>query len=268
MTITSKFPGTCTACHGRISAGTKIEWAKGEGARHMTCPAARTAAPKARKAAAPKAPTHSLPTDQAARLIAIDEIVARAGRTRATRDDGAAMVTDTRGFTRQDRQGPALGEIVQAKRKGHTDRDSWVVVDVSAPHYHSEDECEDMDCFCGHRGWQVSYSAIRVAATEQETAERAAAEAAKVATEEARRLVTSALSWSAAGVTAATDTGHRPASPDVTWTDCRTTYDVAVDVIVAHDPGGYDDYRTSTRTLARAGHDDVVAAIRLLAGVR
>ncbi len=37
MTIISKFPGICRACGGRIQPGTEIEWAKGEGARHVRC---------------------------------------------------------------------------------------------------------------------------------------------------------------------------------------------------------------------------------------
>lgn len=36
MTLISKFPGTCTACGCRFSAGAKIEWSKGVGARHET----------------------------------------------------------------------------------------------------------------------------------------------------------------------------------------------------------------------------------------
>lgn len=38
MTITAKFPGTCPACGGEITPGTKIEWSKGEKARHTDCP--------------------------------------------------------------------------------------------------------------------------------------------------------------------------------------------------------------------------------------
>lgn len=42
MTITAKFPGTCKKCNGNISAGTQIEWSKGNGAQHVTCPEKHT----------------------------------------------------------------------------------------------------------------------------------------------------------------------------------------------------------------------------------
>lgn len=38
MTITAKFPGTCKKCNNPISAGIQIEWSKGSGAQHVTCP--------------------------------------------------------------------------------------------------------------------------------------------------------------------------------------------------------------------------------------
>lgn len=38
MTITAKFPSTCTACAGRILKGQTIEWVKGQKtARHTSC---------------------------------------------------------------------------------------------------------------------------------------------------------------------------------------------------------------------------------------
>lgn len=44
MTITAKFPGTCPTCGSPIHAGEKVEWAKGEKARHTSCPTAQTPA--------------------------------------------------------------------------------------------------------------------------------------------------------------------------------------------------------------------------------
>ena len=41
-TITAKYASTCSACHGAIAVGTKIEWTKGQPARHVECPARRT----------------------------------------------------------------------------------------------------------------------------------------------------------------------------------------------------------------------------------
>ena len=49
MTITAKFSGKCSVCGGAISVGARVEWTKGEGARHTTCAGA-----KATSAAAPR----------------------------------------------------------------------------------------------------------------------------------------------------------------------------------------------------------------------
>lgn len=38
MTITAKFSGTCKKCGGHIATGSQIEWSKGSGAQHTTCP--------------------------------------------------------------------------------------------------------------------------------------------------------------------------------------------------------------------------------------
>lgn len=43
MTITAKFPGTCPTCGNHIHVGDKVEWAKGEKARHTDCGAAKSA---------------------------------------------------------------------------------------------------------------------------------------------------------------------------------------------------------------------------------
>jgi len=43
MTITARFPSTCSACHQPIALGAKIEWTKGSPARHTTCSAASSA---------------------------------------------------------------------------------------------------------------------------------------------------------------------------------------------------------------------------------
>lgn len=48
MTIVAKFPSRCACCGGSIQPGDKIEWSKGQPARHARCAAkpARAAAPK------------------------------------------------------------------------------------------------------------------------------------------------------------------------------------------------------------------------------
>jgi len=39
MIITSKYSSTCRTCGGRITPGERIHWARGQGARHLRCPA-------------------------------------------------------------------------------------------------------------------------------------------------------------------------------------------------------------------------------------
>ena len=51
MTITAKYAATCPACHLAIAAGSKIEWSKGNPAKHSAC-AASPVAPTARVAPA------------------------------------------------------------------------------------------------------------------------------------------------------------------------------------------------------------------------
>lgn len=43
--ITAKFPGKCSVCGGAIRKGEQVEWAKGEGARHTGCGAAKASSP-------------------------------------------------------------------------------------------------------------------------------------------------------------------------------------------------------------------------------
>lgn len=45
MTMRAKYPGTCRTCGQPIRVGDEIEWIKGEGARHVTCPTVQAAAP-------------------------------------------------------------------------------------------------------------------------------------------------------------------------------------------------------------------------------
>jgi hypothetical protein len=42
LTITAKFPGKCRSCGGRIAVGEQVEWEKGKGAAHNSCPATAT----------------------------------------------------------------------------------------------------------------------------------------------------------------------------------------------------------------------------------
>jgi hypothetical protein len=57
MTINAKFAGTCHTCKGRFTAGTPIIWAKGQPARHVSCPGPAAPAPVAVTGPAATQPT-------------------------------------------------------------------------------------------------------------------------------------------------------------------------------------------------------------------
>lgn len=44
MTISAKYPGTCSKCNGAITPGQKIEWTKGSRPTHTSCGAPTSAA--------------------------------------------------------------------------------------------------------------------------------------------------------------------------------------------------------------------------------
>jgi hypothetical protein len=46
-TITAKFSGKCTKCHGVVPSGTQCVWAAGAGVRHVKCPEVQTQQPNA-----------------------------------------------------------------------------------------------------------------------------------------------------------------------------------------------------------------------------
>jgi len=56
MTITAKFQGTCKKCGGKIAAGEQIEWSKGQGSQHITCPAVSASNGPAKAAPTPADP--------------------------------------------------------------------------------------------------------------------------------------------------------------------------------------------------------------------
>jgi hypothetical protein len=51
MTITAKYPGKCRRCGGAIAQGERIEWVKGGGSSHVSCPESPQPAPKAQRGA-------------------------------------------------------------------------------------------------------------------------------------------------------------------------------------------------------------------------
>jgi len=77
MTITAKYPGTCTKCGGSFQAGASINWEKGRGASHAVCSGRSTKAPT-RKAPTRKSSYPASPPEPGAHEI---------GGRRSGRDD-------------------------------------------------------------------------------------------------------------------------------------------------------------------------------------
>ncbi len=162
----------------------------------------------AAKSAPPKGET------EAERLARWDAIIARAGRVRATKDDGSGPVTASIGLSREDKGGVAVGDVIRTAARKGKGKESFVVVSVSAPYYHSEDDCEDQDCFCGHYGWRTCYDAVRVAPTAEETAADAQVAADKAAKEQAAADLAALVKDIAAEATARPEWATTPAA---TW---------------------------------------------------
>jgi hypothetical protein len=53
MTITAKYPATCTVCRTPVRPGDKIEWSKGSPVRHANCGGATTTTAPARRPSRP-----------------------------------------------------------------------------------------------------------------------------------------------------------------------------------------------------------------------
>lgn len=121
-------------------------------------------------------------------------------------------------------------------------------------------EWADDNGYCGRFG------AIVRLATPEECASTIAARRAKVDRLAIERGLAAALDWKAPGVITVHDTGSLPPSGEIVarWTaPDKTVYALTATSIVAHHPGYYDDYRSSTRTLART--EELAAVIRALA---
>ena len=97
MTITAKFPGKCSECGGRISAGAQIEWSKGEGARHTKC----AASSEPRAAPGPIA-LHGGSGNGCQGWTVGELILSGEQRRRAGGPDALVIVTASRRYVRED----------------------------------------------------------------------------------------------------------------------------------------------------------------------
>jgi hypothetical protein len=181
---------------------------------------------------------------QQTREAAIVAKMAATGKTRQElQAEADAAYTESRkglaDFTRQGKNSVTLGEKIKRTAKDGTVK-HYEVVSVGGSYNHTEDECEDMDCFCGHYGWRTSFSAREIPAT----GEQLASEAQKQAEDAERAELGKTLR---ASFSADTHLGSM-APKDVTltdiWRDARMggseTWYAGSDGIVYHMRSDYD----------------------------
>ena len=108
-------------------------------------------------------------------------------------------------------------------------------------YYHSEDECEDMDCFCHNYGWKTPYTAREIAATP----EQLAAEARKAAEAEERKTLEAAIRKSYSHLDHLGSSAPAGVTLTDIWRDGRAagseTWYAGSDGIVYHMRSSYDD---------------------------
>lgn len=186
--MSNKYAGYCADC--KASCGPNHgELVKVDGKWQVRC-----GKKSGHKAAAPeKRQTSRKPNHRDGETITADEMMARVAGL-AEKASVTVTGTSATSYTAQD------VVVVGATRK--TKKDGWVLVVALGAYdryYHSESDCEDMDCFCGDYGWhedqqyygvQCSEPGNVKADREQREAKMAAekAAAANTAAEWARRL--------------------------------------------------------------------------------
>lgn len=243
MTITSKYPGKCTICGGRIAIGEQIEWRKGEGSSHAACAKggpAPSAPARPRAPSKPRAP--SFP--------------------RVAPEVGAVLINGRRTDRHDMRHEP--GNVIHAAKVpggGGPDGHYWTVIvsRMSAPH---EDN--------GQFDW-IEETWVRPATdveAEPVVVARRRAEAPKTVAAYVDRVVdagerlpeldagTARFGATSPGVVAQAVLGERARVALVTLMEDGTIY--------GWHGGHYDDYRQSAWRIT-APSSTLVAAVRALA---
>lgn len=228
MIITARYASVCPVCRHAIAEGAQVEWSKGAKAMHPGCAADGAPVKTARKS--PSQP--------------------RAPKVRRELQAGETEISSrTRGYT--------VGATVHAAKVaggGGPDGHYWTVTHeffVRA----NEDNGQYDDLHCAY---------VR-AATEAECAPLIARAISTGAKATCETWLATQLAHKAPGVTSVSDTGSLPPASEILQrvkighkvsssgavVDGGTTYALTADTVVAHHGGYYDDYRSSTRTLAR-----------------
>lgn len=249
----AKFPGRCRACGGHLSAGDRIDWTKGAGARHVQCPEAqeRADSTKARTPAAVDAPFVRHEKWEPCRRAHFD------ARLRDQIGRRVVLATTDRMVLAAD--GTAMPG----------DGAAYLVVGGSG-RYWSADDADDMGD-CDGASWQVTLR-LRLA-TEDEArearadhAQRQAAAAAKAARQDATRELTRLCE---AAMRASDDQARCPDGERVVVAEGehggRTIAVLSADggAVALWCEGYYDDWR---QTLAVTREPRAVELFRLLAG--
>lgn len=257
MTITAKFPGKCEVCGGKIRPGDRIEWKKGAGSRHEACATGaaaqqptQAAARAPRKPSAPRAPKQ-IP---AGVMLRSDKHAYHMG------DVMPAILRDAEISECEERQAIKATEIPAADVAGKPLREGERRVGVVVIHTdRMSQESSDDNGYCGRYG-----ATVRLA-TSDECAEIVTQRRAAHGPQICKRALEAALAYSAPGVESVGDTGTLPPAAETEVSivlgrkhgssgaivDGGTTYALTATSIVAHHRGHYDDYRSSTRTIAR-----------------
>lgn len=126
MVITAKFASVCPSCNNRIAVGSKVEWTKGEKAKHVSCPQ-----------------TSSAPVAKTERQPRLPDLVGEKGPY------GVAF----EGSKHSRDNGIPLGTLVWTRMGAAKVPVAMVVVGYAPARWLSEEHAEDM----GHYGMRSGY---------------------------------------------------------------------------------------------------------------
>lgn len=183
--------------------------------------------------------------------------------------------------SRQDRKpAAALGITRWIKHQG--ERIACTMIGYETAVFVRGEDAEDMGHYGVRDGWYGVAYYRNASADEQAALELVEAPARTVQRAQEQRAaveawLSSQLKGDAPGVTTVTDTGRLPSESEIVATaeigrkvttsgavtDGGTTYALTATTVVAHHGGYYDDYRSSTRTVART--DELAQVIMALA---
>lgn len=118
--LISRFPGTCTACHGRFDKGEPIIWHERGKATHEVCPSSKPAVlpipPKPAVTASPTASKPATATDNGDALAKLAEAIALLSTSTLDRETVAEMITQAI----QAREPKSVRVIIENRKSGET----------------------------------------------------------------------------------------------------------------------------------------------------